>query len=355
MIIINKPTIVRKDLENVLNCLITEKLEEGELTKEFEKSISEYIGVKYSVVVNSFTSALHLALMALEIKAGDEVIIPAYSDLPILNAINYLNAVPVLVDVDIYTYSIKKEEVVKKITSRTKAIIISHNFGVPADIEEFLDLQIPIIEDCSYSFGAEIIYEHENVKRKVGSFGLVSVFSFDTDGIITTGNGGAVCSNSKDIINKIKRLKFNPLNKVDEYQTSYDYRMPDICSALGLSQIKIIDKLINRRREIVEFYNNKFMKSKYKIHREISGKKGVYSKYTLLIESNIDKVIEFCRRHKVSVRRAIYNPVYRILNKDPDEYPNSEHLYRKLIQIPLYPTLKNKEIEQIAEVLLKVI
>jgi len=357
MIPISKPTIVRKDLEYVLNCLITEKLEEGNLAKEFEKAVSDYLGTKYVAAVNNFTSALHLALLSLKVTEGDEIIIPAYSDLPIINAINYVKAKPVLVDVDIDTYSIQKEKVLEKITDKTKAIIITHNFGIPADITNFSDFKIPIIEDCSYAFGAEIAPDihNEEIKKKVGNFGLISIFSFDTDCIITTGNGAILCSNSRDLINEIKDYKFNNNKKLDEYKIKFDYRFPDICAALGLSQLKIVDKLIGRRREIADFYNNKFMKSKYKIHKEISGKKNVYSKYVLLIEGSLDKLIEYSKKHKIHLKRPIENPAYIILKKDPKEFPNSEYLYRKLVQIPLYPTLKNKEIEFITNTLLKVL
>ncbi len=355
MIPINKPTIVRKDLEYVLNCMVTEKLEEGALTKEFEAKIASIIETKYSVAVNSFTSALHLSLLALDIKNGDEVIIPAYADTSILNALNYVSAKPVLADIEMNSYNIAPESIKDKITAKTKAIIVNHNFGIPAAMDDIIKFNIPIIENCSYSFGAEYHSETLGANKKVGSFGVVSLFSFDTDTIITTGNGGMVLSNSKEIINRIKSLKYNPDKKDMEYRLNFDYRFADISAALGLSQIKLMKQFIERRRELAEFYNNKFLKSRYKIHKEITNRKNVYSKYTIMLEGNVDKVIDFCQRRKIKVKKPIEFPVYKALNADPNQFPHSEHLFRKLLQIPLYPSLKKKEIEEIATTILKVI
>ena len=355
MIPVNKPTIVRKDLEYVLNCLITERLEEGELTREFEKKVAEIIGTRYSVAVNSFTSGLHLVLLGMEIDKNDEVIVPAYASVQILNALNYVGAKPVMVDVEMDSYNIDFNQIKKRITSKTKAIILTHNFGIPADIDKFFEFEIPIIEDCSYAFGAQYHSEIKPDKKMVGSFGFVSVLSFDTDCIITTGNGGMILSNSRDLINKIRKIKYNPLKNSQEYEITFDYRMADISAALGLSQLKIMNKFIERRRELANFYDNKFMKSKYKVHQEIVNRKNVYGKYTILVEGNLERIMEFCRHHKIITKRPVEFPIYKALGKSADEFPNAEHLYRKLLQIPIYPALKKKEVENIANTLLKVL
>ncbi len=355
MIPLNKPTIVRKDLEYVLNCLVTERLEEGELAKEFEKSIVSFIGAKYAAVTNSFTSAVHLALKSLDINENDEVIISAYADLPIVNAIKYLKAKPIPVDIEFDTYNLDVEKTEAKITSKTKAIILSNKFGIPAEIDKFLSLDVPIIEDCSYALGAEYNSEIKGKISRVGSFGLLSIFSFDTDTIITTGNGGMVLSNSRDLINKIKKLKFNPFKIPEKYSPTFDYRMPDIAAALGLSQMKNIKKFIERRIELANYYNERFMKSKYKIYKEDSNRKSVYSKYTLLVEGSLKKVIDFLRRHKIMSKRPIEMPALISLNLNEEEFPNAFHAYHKLIEIPIYPSLKKKEIEKIADTVLMVI
>ncbi len=355
MIPLDKPTIVRKDLEYVLNCLITERLEEGELAREFEKTVANFVESKYAAATNSFTSALHLSLLALGIKQGDEVIISAYADLPVINAIGYVGAIPVPVDIEFDTYNIDFEKVRKKISDKSKAIIVSNKFGIPSEIDEFLSLPIPIIEDCSYALGAEYNSKVKEKTAKIGSFGLLSVFSFDTDTIITTGNGGMIISNSKDIINKAKKYKFNPFKIPENYSELYDYRMQDAVAALGLSQMKIIKKFIERRIELANYYNERFMKSKYKIYKEDSNRKSVYSKYTLLIEGSLNKSIEFLRRHRIMAKRPIEVPTFISLKLSEEEYPNAAHAYNKLIEIPIYPALKKKEIESIADNVLRIL
>ncbi len=355
MIPLIKPTIVRKDLEYVLNCLITERLEEGELAREFEKSVANFVGAKDAVATNSFTSAMHLALLALDIKPDDEIIISAYADLPVINAISYTGAKPVPIDIEPDTFNIDAEKVKKKITEKTKAVIVSNKFGIPSDIDEFLSLPISVIEDCSYALGAEYNSSVKEKFAKIGSFGLLSVFSFDTDTIITTGNGGMIVSNSRDIITKAKKHKFNPFKVPENYKVQYDYRMQDVTAALGLSQMKLINKFIARRIELANYYNQRFMKSKYKIYREDSDKKSVYSKYTLLVDGSLKKTIETLRRHKIMAKRPIEMPALLSLNLNEEEYPNTAHAYHKLMEIPIYPSLKKKEIESIADNVLKVL
>lgn len=355
MVPINKPTIVRKDLEYVLNCLITERLAEGELTQEFEKAITHYINVKYSLATNSFTSAMHLGLLSLGVKPADEVIISSYAEASLLNALNYIKAKPILADLEMETYNIDFKQVKKLITRKTKAIIVNHNFGIPADMDKFLTLDIPVIEDCSYAFGAEYESEIYKERRMVGSFGLIAVFSFDTDTIITTGNGGMLVSQKKDLITKAKRYKYNPFLENIEYQIQYDYRMPDIAAALGLSQIKIMKKLLERRLELSSYYNERFKQSKYKVYKEIDNRKNVYSRYTVFLEGNLEKAIYFLRRNKIDARKPVPEPAYILLGKDGNNFPNASHCYNKLIEIPVYPSLKKNEAEKIANTLLKVL
>ncbi len=352
MISVNKPTIIRKDLEYVLNCLITERLEEGELTQQFEKAIAYYLNVKYSLATGSFTSALHLALLSLDITKGDEVIISSYSSAPLLNAIKYVNARPVLADIEMKTYNIDFKHVQKLTTKKTKAVILSHNFGIPADIDPFLGLDIPLIEDCSYAFGAEYNSAIEKEKNKVGSFGIISVLSFDTDTVITTGNGGMLLSQKKDFITKAKNWKYNPVSVGKEYQVQHDYRLADISAALGLSQVKIIEKLLERRLELSSYYNKRFKNSKYKVYNRINNRKNVYSKYTVLLEGNLEAVILNLRKNKIDAVRPIGAPAYQLLGLDEKDFPNASQCYNKLMEIPIYPSLKKKEVEKIANTLL---
>ncbi|MDD5065585.1 MAG: DegT/DnrJ/EryC1/StrS aminotransferase family protein [bacterium] len=354
MIPLNKPTIVRKDLEYVLNCLITERIEEGELTREFEKSICHFLNLKYSVATNSFSSSLHLALLALSLQPDDEIILSAYTPSYILNVFRYIQVKPVLADIDLSSYNMDIKQVEQKISGKTKAILLNHAFGLPADIDAFLNLNIPIIEDCSYAFGSEYTSAVMPELKLTGSFGIFSLFSFDTDTNITTGNGAMMVSNSRDLVLNAKKYKLNPLAEEKDMQIRYDYRISDISSALGLSQLKIVKKLIDRRVEIANYYSERFQRSKNKIIRVPENMKSVYSKYTLLLEGNLEKTIRFMRQNKVDADRPVPSPAYSVLDPEGREYPNAFQCYNKLIEIPVYPSLKKKEIERVANTFLKV-
>ncbi|MBU1078534.1 MAG: DegT/DnrJ/EryC1/StrS aminotransferase family protein [Spirochaetes bacterium] len=355
MIPVNKPTIVRKDLEYVLNCLITERLEEGELAREFEKSIAHFIGVKYSLATNSYTSALHLALLSLGLRSGDEIICSAYSSVPLLHACRYMNVKPVPVDINMDTYNMDPRDVEKKVSNKIKAIVVDHNFGIPADIDQFLALNIPLIEDCSYALGAEYRSTIQKETLKTGSFGVVSVFSFDTDTLITTGNGGMLLSNTRDLISKAKENKYNPFMEKSDQDIQYDYRMADISAALGLSQLKIFKKLVSRRAEIADYYKERLRRSKYRVYQENENSTNVYSKYVLSLEGSLEKTISFLRKNKIDSKRPVDNPLFLHLGDDSSKYPNASHCYNKLIEIPVYPSLRKRDIEQIANTLLKVL
>lgn len=169
----SKPTIDIEDVSSVVKALHEGYIATGNLVDEFISAVSKYIGKKYGVTANSGSSALHLALRALDVKEGDEVILPSYICGSVLNPIQYCKAVPVLADINEEDYNISFESAKKKISNKTKAIIVPHMWGNPVkDIEKFIELGIPIIEDCAQTIGAEIN------KRKVGSFGDVSIFSF---------------------------------------------------------------------------------------------------------------------------------------------------------------------------------
>ncbi len=355
MIPINKPTIIRKDLEYVLNCMITERLEEGEFTKEFEKSITHFLNMKYALATNSYTAAVHLAFLSLNLQPDDEILISAYSEPAILNALHYINAKPILIDVELNSYNMDPKLAEQKITNKTKVIFLNHQFGVPADIDEFLNFNIPIVEDCSYALGSEYDSTLDTNNKLAGNFGILSLINFDTDSIITTGNGGMIVSNSRDHILAAKKFKYNPFMENETYLLQYDYRLPDIASALGLSQLKIIKKFIERRRELANYYNDRFKKANFKVPLAQENKKPVYAKYTILLEKNLDKTIKSLRQSKIDADKPIKSPIYKIFDPEGKEFPHAFQCHNKLIEIPLYPSLKRKEIEKIANTFLRVL
>ncbi|MGC9310396.1 MAG: DegT/DnrJ/EryC1/StrS family aminotransferase, partial [Candidatus Aenigmatarchaeota archaeon] len=190
----SRPTINEEDILCVASNLRSGKIATGGEVGVFEKEMSDYIGALGGVAVNSGTSALFLALKALEVKNGDEVILPSYVCASVLSAVNSTGAKPVLADIENEGYNICPKSAAEKITARTKSIIVPHMFGAPAGLEELLELKVPVIEDCAQSAGAS--YNG----KKLGSFGAMSIFSFYATKVLTTGHGGMVLTCSKDFL-----------------------------------------------------------------------------------------------------------------------------------------------------------
>ena len=246
----SKPYLDETDINSVINVMQSGYIAEGDLVKKFEKQVSRYIGVNDGIATNSGTSALHLALIALKIQKGDEVIVPSYVCTALLNAIKYVQASPVITDVNVDEGNICVQDIKNKITQKTKAIILPHMFGLAADIHEIQELGIPIIEDCAQSIGAEY---HD---KKVGSFGELSIFSFYATKMICTGEGGMILSNSKELLERIRDLHnydFKP-----DYKVRYNYKLTDLQAALGISQMNHLPHFIKKRQQIAGIYNKEF-------------------------------------------------------------------------------------------------
>ena len=170
----SRPTLGPAEMKAVSDVIASGYVAEGAIVQEFEQKFADYLNVKHAVATNSGTSALHLALLALEVGPGDEVIIPSYVCCALLNAVNYTGATPVLADIGPDTYNLEAADVKKRLTNKTKAIIVPHLFGKSADLDPLLKLDVPIIEDCARRWGAEY------AQRPVGTFGLVSIYGLYT-------------------------------------------------------------------------------------------------------------------------------------------------------------------------------
>ncbi len=254
---VSEPKLSKKSIDYVLDCLRTEWISSsGSYLETFEKKWAKYCNKKYAVSVTSGTAALIVALKALNLKPGDEVIMPSFTIISCALAILEAGAKPILADCELDTWCIKTDEIKKKITSRTKAILIVHMFGHPANIDEIKEIvknkKIDIIEDAAESHGSKF-------KNKiVGSFGKISCFSFYVNKLITTGEGGMVLTNDKGLYNKMKNLRnlaFNKTRRFSHNEIGYNYRMTNIQAAIGLSQLEKISEHIEIKRKNTLLYN----------------------------------------------------------------------------------------------------
>lgn len=339
----SNPTIGIKERNSLLRALQIGFLSEGIITQKLENGLKKFIGTKYGIATNSGTSALHLSLLSLDVDKDIEVIIPSFVCTSVLNAINYIGAKPVICDIELDSFNLSLEDTKRKVKRKTKAIVLPYMFGNPAEIDKFLELDIPIIEDCAQSLGAT--YK----SRKLGGFGIASIFSFYATKVIATGQGGMVLTNSHKIFNKVKDLiEYDERN---DYKVRYNYKMTDIQAALGLVQLKRINAFIERRREIARYYNTMF--SKYDIIIPIRDPGHIYYRYVIRINASVKKFIQRLGKIGIEAKPPVFKPLHRYLGLDKKLFPNTEKIFKTAVSIPIYPSLTDNQIRFIARSVLE--
>jgi len=353
------------DQEDVNN--ITESIKlgmywtEGPNVENFEKRISEYIGTKYCVTFNSGTSALHTSLISYDIKNGDEVIVPSFTFIATANAPLFVGAKPVFADIEENLFGLNPEDVNEKITNKTKAIIPIHYGGCPCNIKALKEIaednKLILIEDAAESFGAKI------GKDKIGTFGDSSMFSFCQNKIITTGEGGAITTNSKDIYNKLKLIHsqgrseikdyFFSTNTADYTSLGYNFRMSNIIASLGLSQISKTDKVIDQRRNNSKYLDSSIKDCDIKFMNPPKDYFNVYQLYTIRIEDNLrNKLMEYLKRKGIMTKIYFY-PVHKthfyknVLGYDCN-LEVTERISEEVLTLPMFPSLSKDEIDMIS-------
>ena len=336
----------------------------GPEIQAFEDKISEYVGTKYTVTSNSGTSALHALLLAYDLKQGDEVIVPSFTFIATANAPLFVGAIPVFAEIEDKTYGLDPEDVKEKITNKTKAIIPIHYGGCPCLIRELKEIasdhNLLLIEDAAESLGAKI------KDKKVGTFGDSAMFSFCQNKVISTGEGGAITTDSKEVYEKLKLTRSHGRLETQDYFTSigymdyvtlgYNFRMTTMTAALGLSQLKKTDEIIKMRRDKAEYMTKKLSKNKEIILPSPPPDYfHVYQMYAIRINENLrDDLMKYLSERGI-MTKVYFPPVhlthfYRTkFGYDRGELPITEEVSDQVLSLPLYPTLMEKEIDYIIE------
>ena len=366
---VNVPKIFKEDKINVKKCLDTGWISsEGSYVKEFEREFSKYNNRKFGIAVSSGTAALEIAIKALNLKPKDEIIIPTFSIISTALCVIKLGLKPILVDCDLDNWNMIPHHVIKKISKRTKAIIITHIYGFPVDMEKILKLakkrNIKIIEDSAEMIGQK----YKN--RMCGSFGEMSTFSFYANKHITTGEGGMILTNDKKYYEKCKSLRnlcfgINN-NRFNHDDIGWNYRLTNIQAAIGCGQLKNISWIIKRKREIGIRYISRLRKNnrifvqtiKNSYSKNIFWVFGVVLKpsckikrdYILkkLLKKGIQTRPFFFPMHKQNIFKKI-----KIFNKT-QKFPNAEYLSKNGFYLPSGLGIKNCEIDYVAESLNKI-
>ena len=341
-------------IESVKSGWISSK---GSFISEFENKFSSYMGKKFSIATSNGTTALHLAVSALGIRPGDEVIVPDFTFVSPVNAVLYEHAKPVLVDVEKNLWGIDPDLIEKKITKKTKAIIAVHIYGNSAKIDEIRDIaedhNLFLIEDCAESIGAK--YNG----KKVGTRGIISCFSFYGNKIITTGEGGMCLTEDDNINNRIRILRDHGMSQNRRYWheiVGYNYRMTNLQAAIGVAQLSKIHTIIAKKKQIAKRYTE-MLPSQIDVQSNDEMSDGVFWLFSILANNIKDKnrMVKVLNNAGVETRNFFYPvhimPPYRELNFNPKEMKISSKISNHGINLPSYPEITDSDINYISSLI----
>ena len=356
-------TLAEPDLGNLEKEYLLDAFESGWISSSgkyldlFESEMKNFLGVDYALSTTNGTTALHLAMLALGISPGDEVIIPAVTYVAVANAVRYAGGTPVLVDVTAGDLNIDPEMVAGAITSKTKAIVAVHLYGVPADLHSLLkickDNDLFLIEDCAEAHGASI-----NGKI-VGSFGDVSVFSFYGNKIVSTGEGGLVATSNEMLYNRIKLLRGQGMDPVRRYWfpiVGYNYRMTNIAAALGCAQIKRIEEILSLRHVINSEYQKRLSTMQVQLAPSANAEGSVPWLRNIFVNKssshNRDDIMKKLSQAGIE-SRPVFIPIYDLPpyadRNGKEKFPMSHLWANEGISLPLHTKLTNSDVNRICD------
>ena len=368
-----KPWISTEDIKYVGNTLNQRWLTNGPQLKKFEKNFSRFIQSKFSIGVGSATHALHLAVKSIGVAQGDEIILPTFTFAATLNSVLYSGAKPVLVDVDPFTFNISPNEIIKKINKKTKAIIPVHYGGQSCDMQTILKIarkyHLDVIEDCPHALGSKY------GKNYCGTFGKAGCFSFYPTKIITTGEGGMVSTNDSKIFKQVSLLKSHAMTvnavdreskaswKYDIMDLGYNYRLDEIRSSLGISQLKRIRKTNQMRVAIAKKYDSLLNDIPGLITPKIAPNRNhIYHLYTIKITEDfpISRDELFSALHKKGIGTSVqYFPLHlmsfykKILNPKKTDFKIANILKDQVLSLPIFPQMTVQQINYVSSTIQK--
>jgi dTDP-4-amino-4,6-dideoxygalactose transaminase len=366
MIPIAKPYLTKKEAKAAYDTILSGWITQGPRVAEFEEKFAAYTGAKYAVAVSNCTTALHLSMIVSGIGPGDEVICPSMSYIATANSIKYVGAKPVFAEIDPSNYNLDVKDVAQKITVKTKAILLVHQIGMPADIDAFKELaakhHLKLIEDAACAAGSS--YKGS----KIGSHSELVCFSFHPRKVISTGDGGMITTNNETYYKRMKLLRQHGMSvndrvrhessKIifeDHLELGYNYRLTDIQAAVGIKQLEKLDWIIARRRKIALRYHKAFKGiGCIRLPVEKKGYSSNYQSYSIYLKDDCTKsrndIMQAMLDAGISTRRGIMTTHRETAYKE--EYaglsmPVSEKACDRSIILPLYIPMQDEDIEKV--------
>jgi perosamine synthetase len=379
LIKVSKPCVGNEELTALKEVLYSGNYISGKKVERFEEDFSNYHETSYGIATNSCTSALHVALASVGIGPGDEVIVPALTFFSTVSSVIHQNAIPIFADIDIKSYNINPDDIIPKISEKTKAIIPVHFYGQPAKMDSIMSIadefNLKVIEDCAQAHGA--IYKNQ----KVGSFGDCGCFSFFATKNITTGEGGMVITNDVNLMKLAKKIRSHGMSDRDTHEIlGYNYRMTEFAAAMGLAQLKKLDNFNELRRknsfylyeniqdidwiiipEVPSYVHHVFFWCPIQIDetklgmktqelRKLLMSKGVETRYRYNQPLNSQKLL--IDKNAYPMNCPFSCPYYdKPIDYSRFKLPNANKIAGKMLGLPNHPLLKKTELEQIVNIL----
>ncbi len=346
---VNAPFVGEDEIQAVSEVIKSGMLAHGSVVEEFEREFARYLGVPYLLSVSNGTIALYVALKALGVGGNDEVIVPDFTFFATASTVVLAGATPIFADIDLETYTLDPASVEELITDRTKAIVVVHLYGHPAKMDEILRIArehgLYVIEDCAQSHGAE----YRGVKT--GSIGDVGAFSFYATKNLTMGEGGAISTKSKDVADFVRLYRNHGQRKRYYHEViGWNFRITNIQAAIGLQQLRKLDQMNSRRREIAKLYRDELSSiESLRLPVEKPWAKHVYHQFTVWVEGDgaRDRLAEYLRQHGVQVgihypRPLHAQPALRKYFRTP--CPNAENASTHVLSLPMHPGLSDENV-----------
>jgi len=337
----SKPTLSLAEEAAVAEVIRSGQVAQGPQVAAFERRLAAYVGAPHAVATSSGTAALHLCLCALDVGPGDEVALPSYVCASLLHAVSHVGARPLLVDIEKDTFNLDMRDLERKITPRTKAIVLPHLFGLPADLEAAKSFGVTVIEDCAMAIGAR--YE----SRPVGGLADLAVFSFYATKMVCCGEGGMVAARSGELAARIADMR--EYDEKADYKPRFNYKMTDMQAAMGSVQLERLDDFVRRRRAIAKHYAWALRPLNIILPGERPGRTHAYFRYVMRTQRPVDQAITALEEHGVSARRPVFAPIHRLLGQDASAFPNSETAFESALSIPIYPGLTDDQVALVVE------
>lgn len=344
------PELGDEELAEVAAVLETGQLTMGPKVDEFEALLCGATGTAHAAAVSSGTAALHVAVLALGVGPGDEVLVPAYTFPATANVVALAGAKPVLVDVDPVTMNLDPEDAARRVTARTKAVLAVHLFGRPARMEQLPD--VPVLEDAAGALGAS------HAGRPCGSLGLLACFSFHPRKIVTTGEGGAVTTGDADIDERVRSLRHHGWSPSDAYADmpapAFNYRISDVLCALGIPQVRRLDELLAARERIAAAYAERLAHLEVTLPEADPGDRHGLQAYVVQVDRR-DEVMAGLRAQGIGCQIGTY-ALHRLgAYRDQGQFPGADAAFERSLALPLHNRLAEADLDRVAAALDKLV